>query len=134
MGRPPGSYNRPKPFATLLREALLANDMARLRRLVEKLISMAQAGNVDAFKEIANRLDGRVPLAIEASTERTVMNITWTQPKPPAIEPKTVVDVIELPNPLPDYTPQPNAAHEGEDFPETDAETGPAARRPGNGT
>ena len=68
MGRPLGSPNRDKPFRDALRieiAALQADDDRRgLRRLARALIERAAKGDVAAIREVADRLDGKVPQAI----------------------------------------------------------------------
>lgn len=63
-GRPPGSQNKDKPFATALRMELAAledGDPRSLRGLARKLLSSAADGDntLAAIKEIADRLDGK---------------------------------------------------------------------------
>jgi hypothetical protein len=58
MGRPIGSMNREKPFNDALRIAL-RGDPLRLRRIAEKLAEKAEAGDLAAIREIADRLDGK---------------------------------------------------------------------------
>jgi hypothetical protein len=65
MGRPIGRVNKGKPFADMLRVALLSGGGRRLRIISEKLAEMAEAGDLQAIKEVADRLDGRPPQAIE---------------------------------------------------------------------
>ena len=68
-GNPNGRV-KDKPF----REALILaikdaeskeNSHRALRRVAERLLDEAAAGNVQAIKEIADRLDGKVPQGIE---------------------------------------------------------------------
>ena len=62
-GRPP------KLFEDALRRALLVEDKktkaTALRRIADKLVTEAESGNVQAIKEIAERIDGKVPQATE---------------------------------------------------------------------
>lgn len=57
----------PKPFADALRMELLAagEDHKALRTIARNLIGLASddGGKLDAIKEIADRLDGKVPQA-----------------------------------------------------------------------
>ena len=66
MGRPIGSVNRQKPFADALRlEISGGNDPRRLRAIARKLIEMAEGGDLQAIKEVGDRLDGKCVQAIE---------------------------------------------------------------------
>lgn len=49
-----------------IKDAENAEDNHRkLRRIAERLLDEAAAGNVQALKEVADRLDGKVPQGIE---------------------------------------------------------------------
>jgi hypothetical protein len=65
MGRPIGSVNREKPFADVLRVALLSGGGRRLRIIADKLAEKAEQGDLEAIKQVADRLDGRPTQAIE---------------------------------------------------------------------
>lgn len=56
----------PKPFADALRMELLAagEDSKALRLVARKLIETASEGKLDAIKELADRVDGKVAQAI----------------------------------------------------------------------
>lgn len=60
-GAPLGNQNAKKGkwFREALTEAL-TNDPLALYEIAVKLISMAKSGDMDAIKELANRIDGRV--------------------------------------------------------------------------
>ena len=58
MGRPIGSVNREKPFNDALRIAL-RGDPHRLRRIADKLATLAEEGELGAIREVADRLDGK---------------------------------------------------------------------------
>jgi hypothetical protein len=58
MGRPIGSVNKEKPFNDALRIAL-RGDPLRLRRIADKLATLAEAGDLGAIRELADRLDGK---------------------------------------------------------------------------
>ena len=64
MGRPIGSVNRQKPFNDALLMTLRSNPLA-LRRIAAKLVEKAEEGDLAAIREIADRLDGKAPQAIE---------------------------------------------------------------------
>jgi hypothetical protein len=90
MGRPIGSVNREKPFADALRVALLSDGGRRLRIIAEKLADKAEQGDIQAIREIADRLDGRPAQAIERSdvplealTDRELFAIIRSGPREP---------------------------------------------------
>ena len=64
MGRPIGSLNREKPFNQALLMTLRSNPVA-LRRIAAKLVEKAEEGELAAIREIADRLDGKAPQAME---------------------------------------------------------------------
>jgi hypothetical protein len=61
VGRPRGAYNKDKPFQTALRRKLFANDGRKLGRLADAVINAGLKGNAFMIKEIADRIDGKVP-------------------------------------------------------------------------
>jgi hypothetical protein len=67
MGRPIGSVNREKPFADALRVALLSGGRRRPRIIADKLADKAEQCDIQAIREIADRLDGKPAQAIERS-------------------------------------------------------------------
>ncbi len=77
-GRPP----KEKSFANMLRIAI--NEAAveggtNLRKVAEALVAKGMSGDVQAIKEIADRLDGKVPQALVGDDEedpiRTITEI-----------------------------------------------------------
>jgi hypothetical protein len=71
MGRPIGSVNREKPFADALRMAIRGgNNPHRLRAIAEKLIEKAEQGDLQAIREIADRLDGKPAQLIDRGESR----------------------------------------------------------------
>lgn len=63
-GRPPSE----KSFANMLRIAIAEAGAAggtKLRDVADALVTKAISGDVPAIKEVADRLDGKVPQAIE---------------------------------------------------------------------
>src|SRR6476659_320106 len=87
MGRPLGSPNKDKPFRDALRMEIAAagEDHKELREVAASLIAEAKAGNVAAIKEIADRLDGKVPQPQGGTTELPpiVHGIAWLDPMVP---------------------------------------------------
>jgi hypothetical protein len=62
-GRPPSE----KTFANMLRVAIKEaheDGKDRLRAVADALVTKAMSGDVPAIKEIADRLDGKVPQAV----------------------------------------------------------------------
>lgn len=63
-GRPP----KEKSFANMLniaiKEAVKGTDKTKLRAVADALLDKAIAGDVQAIKEVADRLDGKVPQAV----------------------------------------------------------------------
>jgi hypothetical protein len=64
MGRPIGSVNKEKPFNDALRIAL-RGDPLRLRRIADKLATLAEGGDLGAIRELADRLDGKPAQVID---------------------------------------------------------------------
>jgi hypothetical protein len=63
-GRPPSE----KTFANMLRIAIKEAHVDggdKLRKVADALVDKAMTGDVPAIKEIADRLDGKVPQALE---------------------------------------------------------------------
>ena len=65
MGRPIGSLNRQKPFSDMLRVALLSGGGRRLRVIADKLVELAEGGDLSAIREVGDRLDGKCAQTIE---------------------------------------------------------------------
>jgi len=62
MGRPLGSPNKDKPWAEALRMVVFRDDKdgrRRLLRIAEKCADEAENGDMQAIREIGDRLDGR---------------------------------------------------------------------------
>jgi hypothetical protein len=85
MGRPIGSVNREKPFADMLRVALLSGGGRRLRIIADKLAEKAEQGDLQAIQQIADRLDGKPAQSIERGGDHS-RRITRAvrRTKPPA--------------------------------------------------
>jgi hypothetical protein len=101
MGRPIGSVNRQKPFTDMLRLALLSGGGRRLRVIADKLAEKAEQGDIQAIREIADRLDGRPMQAIErgdvpveAMTDQQLMTIIRGGSREPLIEPALICGPI----------------------------------------
>jgi hypothetical protein len=61
-GRPVGS--REKPFRDALRKVAYENDREKLDKAARALMRSAEQGDTAAAREVADRLDGKVPQAI----------------------------------------------------------------------
>jgi hypothetical protein len=70
-GRPAGAQNKDKPFRDALRMEIAAagEDHKALRRIASALIEKAASGDVQAIKEIGDRLDGKPAQAIIGGDE-----------------------------------------------------------------
>ena len=68
MPRPKSKKPSAKPFMEALTEVVLANKEA-LRTSAQALFARAMTGDVAALKEIADRLDGKVPSTVGGTTE-----------------------------------------------------------------
>lgn len=71
MPRPAGSQNKDKPWCDALRMQLAAagGDQKALRAIADTMIALAQTGDMQAIKEIGDRLDGKVAQAIVGDDE-----------------------------------------------------------------
>ena len=82
MGRPAGSPNKDKPFRDALRAEIAAaqdeNDFRSLRKIARGLLTAAGEGKIDAIKEIADRMDGKVAQAhIGGEEDDPAIVVTW---------------------------------------------------------
>jgi hypothetical protein len=87
-GNPKGQM-RAKEFAQNLRIAVseaFEKGGTKLRALADKLVEEGLEGNVHAIKEVADRLDGRVPQAISIDQEERVKFIAVVPSKPASTE------------------------------------------------
>ena len=69
-GRPP----KEKSFANMLNIAIreaTEDGKDKLRVVADQLVSMAMSGDMHAIKEVADRLDGKVPQAVVGGDEDT---------------------------------------------------------------
>jgi hypothetical protein len=90
-----------KPFTDMLRVALLSGDGRRLRVIAEKLAEKAEQGDIQAIREVGDRLDGKVVQAIErgdgpieAMTDQQLMAIIRGGSREPLIEPELICGPI----------------------------------------
>ena len=77
----PRGQQRDKPFRDALRMEIAdaGEDHKALRRVARALLKAAEAGKIDAIREVGDRMDGRVPQAVvgddgsEPITLRTIV-------------------------------------------------------------
>lgn len=70
MGAPLGNQNSSKAnrlWAETIRRAVVQSDGDRLRRIAESLLNKAEEGDIQAIKEVGDRLDGKAMQATELS-------------------------------------------------------------------
>ena len=74
-GRPP----KEKSFANMLniaiKEAVEGKEHTKLRAVADALVDKAMSGDVQAIKEVADRLDGKVPQGISGDEENPLTMI-----------------------------------------------------------
>lgn len=66
MGNANSGPKREKPFVEALRMEIAAGgqDHKTLRRIAAQLLAKAEEGDMQAIKELADRMDGKVPQAL----------------------------------------------------------------------
>lgn len=76
-GRPSGA--REKPFRDELRRLLYVDDREELRKVAKALIGRAKEGDPTAIRELADRLEGKVPQAVVGDNESDPIRhiVTW---------------------------------------------------------
>lgn len=68
MAAPVGNTNSSKNnrlWAETIRRAVVQSDPDRLRRIAEALLNKAETGDINAIREIGDRLDGKPQQAVE---------------------------------------------------------------------
>lgn len=81
-GRPKGAQNKDKPFRDALKAEIAAaedeNDFRSLRKIARGLLTAAGEGKIDAIREIADRVDGKVPQGvIGGEAGDPAITVTW---------------------------------------------------------
>ena len=77
----PRGQQRDKPFRDALRMEIAdaGDDFKALRPIAAALISKASEGDIPAIKELADRLDGKVPQGIEVPENSSgKLTIEWS--------------------------------------------------------
>jgi hypothetical protein len=82
-GRPPGAQNKDKPFRDALRMELTAagEDHKALRAIARNLIDVASNPDITALpaiREIADRIDGKVPQTIGGDDDASPVRVIAT--------------------------------------------------------
>ena len=69
MAAPFGNKNAVKnrPWAEVINRALIQGDGQRLRSIAEKLLTLAENGDIQALKEVGDRLDGKPAQQVQLS-------------------------------------------------------------------
>lgn len=78
MAHPGGRPPKEKSFANMLRIAIneaTESGATRLRSVADALVVKAMAGDVQAIKEVADRLDGKVPQALIGDGDSDPVNL-----------------------------------------------------------
>ena len=76
----PNGRPKSKPFKEAIQRALAeaGDDKASLQAVATALVGKAMLGDVPAIKEIADRLDGKVPQAVIGGEEGDpAITVTW---------------------------------------------------------
>lgn len=58
-----------------IKEAVEGSDKTKLRAVADALVEKAMAGDVAAIKEVADRIDGKVPQALVGDGDHDPINI-----------------------------------------------------------
>src|SRR5262245_45598186 len=71
MSRTPGALNKDRPYRDALRMELAdaGLDLKKLRKIAAKHIAACERGDMQAIKELADRLDGKPSQAVESTSE-----------------------------------------------------------------
>jgi hypothetical protein len=75
-GAPEGNKNSSKSnrlWAETIRRAVLASDAEKLRAIADKLIEKAAEGDIQAIKELGDRLDGKAQQSLDANLSGNVV-------------------------------------------------------------
>lgn len=90
-GAPEGNQNSSKSnrlWAETIRRAVAQSDPERLRSIAEKLLDMAASGDIQAMKELGDRLDGKPKQQTEVTGADggplQITEVAWNVVKPSA--------------------------------------------------
>lgn len=72
-GAPKGNNNpgKNKPWTDALKRALLRNEGKDLEAIAQKVIEMAKDGDIQAIREVGDRVEGKAVQSVEQKTEIT---------------------------------------------------------------
>jgi hypothetical protein len=106
LSRPPRGQQRDKPYREALHIELAAagEDMKKLREIARVHIARCEAGDMQAIKELADRLDGRPAQILEhsGSDSKPITKIIYEiVHMPPPDEIKSIEDMPQQPPPDP---------------------------------
>ena len=80
-GNPSGAKPE-QPFKDALRRAVVQKDSKLLRKVADKLVDQALAGEGWAIKEIADRLDGKAAQTLQGPGGGPIQaTVTWQTPQ-----------------------------------------------------
>ena len=84
------------PWREAIQRAVAQSDKERLRRIAEKLLDNAEAGDMAAMREVGDRLDGKPSQAIEHTGNVGLLSIlgAMIDGKEADIEPEHVTDNV----------------------------------------
>lgn len=87
-GRSGTNKGKDKPYAEALRMELLSagDDHRRLRNIARKHIELAEGGDLQAIKEMADRLDGKPAQEASITNETTIRYVARIPEKAPDAE------------------------------------------------
>ena len=73
-GRPPKERSFAAALNIAIKEAIEGSEKTKLRAVADALVTKAMSGDVQAIKEIADRIDGKVPQAIVGDDDYDPIN------------------------------------------------------------
>lgn len=91
MAAPEGNNNSSSAnrlWANTIRRAIVQADPEKLRKIADKLIEMAEGGDMQAMKELGDRLDGKPKQQVDVGSD----------PDRPLVS-KIVREIVRPPNP-----------------------------------
>jgi len=74
-GRPPKERSFAAMLNIAIKEAIEGSDKTKLRAVADALVEKAMSGDVAAIKEVADRIDGKVPQAVIGDGDEDPINL-----------------------------------------------------------